>query len=283
MTNLSANQLIIAGLLAGGIALAAGGLRLLSFSGALAALVIGFFIFGFGGIPFAVPLLVFFFSSSLLSRIGRTRKAASTAFYDKTSVRDVGQVLANGGAAAALAIIAGFQLRSPTPRFTMLLFLAAIAAVNADTWATEIGALSRSKPLLITTLKRVAPGTSGAVSWLGLLAALFGAAVIPLSAWLAWPARSTILFWRIDPAEILTVAWAGFVASFADSVLGASIQAQYQCVRCGATTERRVHCDRPAVQRRGWRWVTNDVVNFIASLLGVLFAWLILTFAAYPL
>jgi uncharacterized membrane protein len=179
--------------------------------------------------------------------------------------------------------MAGMELRSPTPRVAMLLFLAALAAVNADTWATEIGGLSRARPLLLSTFKRVAPGTSGAVSWLGLFGALLGAAVIPLSAWLAWPSRSTLLFWRIDAAEMLTVAWAGFVASFADSVLGASVQAQYQCARCGAVSERREHCGRPAVLRRGWRWVTNDVVNFAASVLGVLFAWLLLRYAAYPL
>ncbi len=283
MTNLSSNQLIIAGLLAGGIALVAGGLRLLSFTGALAALVVGFFIFGFGGVPFAVPLLVFFCTSSILSRLGRKRKSASNSLYDKSSVRDAGQVIANGGVAAAFAVLAGMELRSPAPRACMLLFLAALAAVNADTWATEIGGLSPSKPFLVTTFKRVPPGASGAVSWLGLFAALLGAAIIPLSAGFFWPTPSTLWWPRIDPAEIVTVMWAGFVASFADSVLGASAQAQYQCVRCGAVTERRAHCDRPAVLHRGWRWMTNDAVNLIASLLGVLFAWLLLNYAAYPI
>jgi uncharacterized protein (TIGR00297 family) len=283
LTTLSTNQLIIAGLLAGGIALFAGSLRLLSFTGALAALVVGFFVFGFGGLPFAVPLLVFFFSSSILSRVGRRRMAALNAVYEKSSVRDAAQVIANGGIASLLALLAGMSLRAPTPRLCMLLFLAALAAVNADTWATEIGGLSKSPPLLLSTLKRAAPGTSGAVSWLGMLGAALGAVIIPLSAWLAWPPQSTMLFWRIDAAEILTVAWAGFVAAFADSLLGASVQAQYRCVRCGAVSERTFHCERRAALARGLRWMTNDVVNFIASLLGVLFAWLLLRYAAYPL
>ena len=118
---------------------------------------------------------------------------------------------------------------------------------------------------------------------LGIVGAMLGAAVIPLSAWLAWPPNSTSLFWSIDAAEGLTVAWAGYVAAFADSVLGASLQAQYQCSRCGAVTERREHCNRPAVLTRGFRWITNDVVNFAASVLGVLFAWLLLRYATYPL
>lgn len=283
MTNLTTNQLLIAGLLSGGIALVAGSLRLLSFTGALAALVIGFFVFGFGGLPFAVPLLVFFLTSSLFSKFGRRRKAALNAVYEKSSVRDAAQVIANGGVAAVFVVVAGMALRSPTPRVCMLLFLSALASVNADTWATEIGGLSRARPVLVSTFKRVAAGASGAVSWLGMVGALLGAAVIPFSAWIAWPPRSTVLFWRIDAAEILTVGWAGFVASFADSLLGASVQAQYQCARCGAITEQRHHCERPAVLRRGLRWITNDVVNFVASILGVLFAWLLLTYAAYPL
>jgi uncharacterized protein (TIGR00297 family) len=279
----SPNQLLIGVAAAGGVALFAGGLRLLSLSGALAAFVVGFLIFGFGGLPFALPLLAFFFSSSLLSRVGKSRKAKANALYDKTSTRDAGQVLANGGAAALLALVAGLNPHMPTPRWLLLLFLAALAAVNADTWATEIGGLSKTRPFLITNFRRVEPGTSGAVSWLGLFAALLGAAFVVGVGQLAWPAHSTWLFWRIDPPEMLAVAWAGFVASFADSILGASVQAQYRCTKCGGITESSNHCGQSTRLIRGWKWVTNDVVNFVTSLLGILFAWLLLTYVAYPL
>ena len=75
---------------------------------------------------------------------------------------------------------------SPVTRHWMLLYLAALAAVNADTWATEIGGLAKARPWLVTTFKPVAPGTSGGVTWLGLLSALLGAAFIVFMGWLIW-------------------------------------------------------------------------------------------------
>ena len=53
----------------------------------------------------------------------------------------------------------------------------ALAAVNADTWSTELGVLSSGRPRLITSLKPVEKGTSGGVSLVGTLAALAGAAL----------------------------------------------------------------------------------------------------------
>lgn len=280
MSDLTPTHLIYAALLAGSIAIVSGLLRLLTYSGALAAFVVGFFVFGFGGLPFAASLLAFFFSSSLLSRLGHARKAKLNALYDKTARRDAGQVLANGAVAAALAFAFAF---TPATRQCALLYLAALAAVNADTWATEVGGLARGRPWLVTTLRRVDPGTSGAVSPLGLFAALLGALFIAGVGWLAWPSNTPQLLWKPDAPEIMTIAWAGFLAAFADSILGASLQAQYRCIRCGALTERRVHCTVAARHARGWKWITNDVVNFCASLFGALFAWLLLTLFAYPI
>lgn len=290
-------QLLTAGLLAGVIVATGHQWRLLSSSGAIVAFALGVFIFGFGGLPFAIPLLAFFFSSSLLSRLGRARKAALSAKYDKSSTRDAFQVLANGGMPALCLL---FAVLSPSPREGMLLYLAALAAANADTWATEIGSLAQEHPRLVTTLRRVDPGTSGGVTVLGFLAALFGAAFIAGVGWLAWtpeplqirllrhPNSGGWLTWpilalRIDPAELLAVAWAGFLGSLADSILGASVQAQYRCPRCGAQTERRIHCGQAGRRLQGFRWVTNDAVNFLACLLAVFFAWYLLHTFAYPL
>jgi uncharacterized protein (TIGR00297 family) len=290
-------QLLVSSLLAGGIVATAHRWRFLSSSGAIAAFVLGVFIFGFGGLPFAIPLLVFFFSSSLLSRLGHVRKAALSAKYDKSSTRDVLQVLANGGVPALCLL---YAVLSPSPREGMLLYLAALAEANADTWATEIGSLARGRPRLVTTLRRVDPGTSGGITLQGILAALLGAAFIAGVGWLAWTPESLqirllkhshsgswlpwpILALRIDPAEFLAVAWAGFLGSLADSILGASIQAQYHCIRCGVQTEHRIHCGQIGRRLQGFRWVTNDTVNLLASLLAVFFAGYLLRTFAYPL
>jgi uncharacterized protein (TIGR00297 family) len=256
-------------------------LRLLSFSGAVAALVVGFLIFGFGGIGFAGPLLAFFLSSSLLSQMGRKRKERINALYAKGSTRDALQVFANGGVAALLAAI--FPFLGAYRETVLMMAIASLAAVNADTWATEIGSLQRGSPWMVTTLRRVDPGTSGAVSWLGLLAALLGSLFIGLVGILTWPPRSIYILWQPEVPELLAVAWAGFIAALGDSILGGSFQAQYRCLRCGALTERNIHCpDSPVRLGRGYRWMTNDLVNFIASLLGALFVWFLLAYFVYP-
>jgi uncharacterized protein (TIGR00297 family) len=276
----SLQQIVIAAALAGMVAGLAGLCRALTLSGAVAAFAVGFFVFAFGGTAGAGALLAFFVSSSVLSAVGRARKARAGAQYAKGSRRDALQVLANGGVPALLCIWSQF---SADARQTVLLAIAALAAANADTWATEIGgALSRG-PRLISTLKRAEPGTSGAVSLIGLVAALAGAAFVVWVASLAWPRGSLLLFGRPDPAEALALVWAAFIATFADSVLGASVQAQYRCRTCGAAGEWTTHCGHPAERTRGLAWMTNDAVNLASIALGAAFAWFLLTQFAYPL
>ena len=107
-------------------------------------------------------------------------------------------------------------------------FAAAVAASIADTWATELGLLSSRRPRMITTWQEVQPGASGGVTWLGTAAATAGAGLIAGGAWLLG-----VPGW---------IPWtAGVGAMLLDSLLGASV-------------EGRV------------RGVTNDTVNFMATL-----------------
>ena len=89
--------LLLAVLVAGG----AYGARLLTASGAISTLVVGVIVFGLGGGGFAIPLLVFFFTSSLLSKIAKARKAGANRGDAKGATRDAAQVWANGGIATA--------------------------------------------------------------------------------------------------------------------------------------------------------------------------------------
>lgn len=277
MSTTTLQNLLLSAALAGGIAALAGILRLLTFSGALAAFAIGFFVFGLGGFPFAVPLLVFFFTSSILSYVGRRKKSAGTDA--KGPRRDAFQVLANGGIPALLAIRYAV---SPDTRNSMLLYLAAVAAVNADTWATEIGGLLPGRPRLLSNFKRVPHGTSGAISIGGTLAAAAGAAVIVAAGFLAWPAATSTLLWKPDMAEILAIGWAAFMASYLDSLLGATVQEKFCCNHCGLETESARHCDAPAERIGGIRFITNDAINLATSAAGVIFAWLLLRYYAFP-
>ncbi len=249
--------------------------RWLTRNGALATFLVGFVVFGFGGGRFTIPLLTFFLSSSLLSRVGKARKAGKKTLTAKGATRDAGQVWANGGAAVAVVLIYAYLVRrAPVyeTRPLLMLFLAALASVNADTWATELGALSRRAPRLLTNWRPVQPGTSGAITGLGLLAGLAGAVVIPLSA---------LPFWHLDAAEFTAVAWAGFLGSLIDSLLGAGIQAQYRDPVTGQLTDHASIEGNPTVRVRGLPWVNNDVVNFLASVGGVLCAWTLLHFSGY--
>uniref|UniRef100_UPI00301CFFC8 DUF92 domain-containing protein n=1 Tax=Paenibacillus sp. YIM B09110 TaxID=3126102 RepID=UPI00301CFFC8 len=150
--------------------------RSLSLSGAWSALVMGTGFVTLGEPVWFGVLIAFFISSSALSKYKRKHraKAEAEAKYEKTGRRDAGQVWANGG--AGLLLCAAHYI---WPHEGWLFaYVGVMAAVNADTWATEIGALSRSAPRMIVSGKRVAAGTSGGVTPLGSAAALAGAVFI---------------------------------------------------------------------------------------------------------
>ena len=234
----------------------------LSKSGALAALFLGTIVFGIGGVPWAILLLTFFITSSLLSRAFKKRKQGLNEKYSKGDQRDAGQVFANGGLAAAFVI---FHYFYPESSIGWMGFAASLAAVNADTWATELGVLNPTTPRLITDLrKRVEKGTSGGISLVGTLASLAGSALI------AFLASMFTFNWSSFP--ITTIA--GLLGSLFDSLLGATVQAMYFCPKDSKETEKHpLHtCGAETIHLRGWPWLTNDWVNFACGAFGVIVA-----------
>ena len=265
----------LAGLLAGLFALASWKLRWLTARGAISTFIVGFCIFWLGGGKAIVPLLTFFLSSSLLSKWSKARSRQQNADGDihseKGSTRDAGQVWANGGMAVAMILLHRLLVLRGLPPFRLeqfpTLFLAALATVNADTWATELGRLAGQTPRSLRDWKPITPGTSGAVSLAGTLATVAGAAVIPLSVY--W-------FWPLNIAQFVCVCWAGILGSLIDSLLGASLQVQYRDLTSNELTERVEVGGRITKHVRGWLWLNNDWVNFFASLGGVLCAYYLL-------
>jgi uncharacterized protein (TIGR00297 family) len=238
--------------------------------GAMAATFVGTIIFGLGGWPWAILLMVFFITSSGLSRAFKNRKRGLDEKFSKGHERDAGQVFGNGGLATFFAALHAFYPESILP---WIGFAVSLAAVNADTWATELGVLNPTQPRMITNLgKRVEKGTSGGISLLGTLASLLGAAVIALPAVLISP------FGILSLGYFLLISLSGLVGSLFDSFLGATVQAMYYCPTDKKETEKHpLHtCGTPTVHIRGWKWLDNDWVNFACSAFGTAVAFLFL-------
>jgi uncharacterized membrane protein len=111
------------------------------------------------------------------------------------------------------------------------------AAVAADTFSSELGILSKSKPRLITAPWRVVPpGTNGGVTATGLGAGLLGAFIIAATSALFVPfCRDWAFSEKITYALAMTAA--GFSGTLLDSLLGALFQASVVDVHSGRVVE----------------------------------------------
>ncbi|NOT09725.1 MAG: DUF92 domain-containing protein [Gemmatimonadales bacterium] len=238
--------------------------RALTGGGALLATAVGTSILSFTGWAGGAGLGAFFLSSTIVGRIGARRTTISEARGEQ---RDAVQVAANGGAAALGGLAGGTN-----PDLALWIVTGALAAAAADTWATSIGALSRSNPIHLATGRRVPRGTSGAISAFGTVGALAGSTLVGGAATLAGAQ---------DLRFFLSGVGLGFGGMLLDSWLGARWQGRFECPACGTATERRIHrCGALTRHSWGWRWLDNDGVNAIstavAALVGAL-AFVLLT------
>ena len=266
-------QLLLGFFLASLIAYLAYRAHSLNKSGAIAATVTGTIIFGIGGLDWAILLLTFFITSSALSRAFKKRKQGLDEKFSKGHERDAGQVFGNGGIATAFAALHFFF---PNELWTWIGFAAALAAVNADTWGTELGVLNPHSPRMITDLRKVVEkGTSGGISLIGTLAALAGSGLIALLAVILLPADN----WSLNTRYFLLITLAGLAGALFNSFLGATVQAMYYCPTDKKETEKHpVHtCGTPTVHIRGWKWLDNDWVNFSCGAFGVVTAFILST------
>jgi uncharacterized protein (TIGR00297 family) len=237
----------------------------LTAGGWLGAVLTGTLTFGFGGWSWGLALVAFFATSSALSHFRQAHKQRIAGEkFEKSGRRDLLQALANGGAGALLALIYGL---SGEPPALLALFAGIMATVAADTWATELGVLSSHQPRLVTTWRQVEPGTSGAITTIGLLASSAGALMIGLVLLVA--ERAERGGWH--PWLLAAALLGGLGGSLADSLLGATVQAIYRSPN--GETERHTAPDgTPNSLARGLPWMNNDLVNFLSSLMGGLIA-----------
>jgi uncharacterized protein (TIGR00297 family) len=193
------------------------------------------------------PLLALLMLTFAATRFGRHRKEVLGTAEARRG-RTASQVAANLGAATLAGIpLSAVHVFSPTTfnaRAALVAMIAAMAEATADTVSSELGQVLGGEPRLVTTLRRVPPGTDGAISLAGTLSGCAAAAVIVLVALSALPLT------RIDAAIALA---AGIAGIFIDSLLGA------------------------IPERHGW--LNNDAVNALSTLAAALLAaWLTLRF-----
>lgn len=237
-------------------------LRLLTMSGSIAACLTGFAI-GLGfGLKGLLLLGFFFASSSFWSKYKSKNKIKNEERHEKGSRRDWQQVAANGGTAAVFSL---FYFAFPHPVW-VIGFAISIAAANSDTWASEIGSLSKRPPLYIRTFKRIETGTSGAVSLLGTVAAVCGSLTIAIF---------SFYFFHLTFMETVIIFCFGFLGNIIDTLFGAFIQVVYQCKICLTEVESKWHCGKKTILIRGTPIFNNDFVNFTSGFLVALMGMIV--------
>lgn len=223
-------------------------------SGVLAAALTGAIAFAAGAAWLGL-LLLYFAAATAVSRVGRETKALkSGGLLEKSGPRDATQVLANGAAFAGGALMFVLTNEPVWVAFST----GALAASSADTWATELGLLSREVPRSITTAKPVQPGASGGVTLAGTAAGVMGALVVACAAML--------LALEVPLGASLI---GGVTGMLVDSLLGAAAQERRWCRACARGTERPIHgCGVDSELTGGVPGLRNDAVNALATLSG---------------
>ncbi|MFW9995284.1 MAG: DUF92 domain-containing protein [Candidatus Odinarchaeota archaeon] len=240
---------------------------------------------------FWVVLLTFFFTSSILSKVKVTEKSSVAVDFEKGSTkRDAFQVVANSliplffAFGYAMVDLLPFILDPSTNIQTTLspFFVSVFVAFsvhNADTWATELGLLSKRTPRLVTSLnQKVPPGTSGGITIDGWIASLLGGLVIAIVYTVSVVFLSPVLIFDAQTLIIiLLIILGGFAGSTMDSIEGATIQGIYYCNHCAKETESNPHprCGNETVYHRGFKLINNDFVNLSSALVVTLTIFLV--------
>lgn len=183
-----------------------------------------------------VPVLAVLVLTSLATRFGRGRKERM-GIAEKRHGRGAAQVAANLGITALVmdpsvqsALVDTHWLAGRRFDAVFALGLAALAEAAADTLSSEIGQVLGGTPRMITTLRRVQPGTDGGITLAGTAAGILAAGAVAGAG--CWALHAD--------ASIFLVSWAGgaFGLLF-DSLLGATLE------RAG--------------------WLNNDAVNLAST------------------
>lgn len=216
------------------LAAAAYAARSVSVSGVVGGLLMGGALYAFGGWRAFMMLVVFFVLGTVATKTGYARKAALGIAQEKGGRRGARNAIANCGMGALLAYVAA---ASPYTGLAMLGLVAAFATAACDTVSSEIGQAYGRTTYLITTFRRVPPGTDGAVSLEGTLAGTAAAGVVAVVA---------LALGLVTPLGAALVVLAALFGSTVESYMG-------------------------AIWERA-KLIDNEAINFANTVAGALFA-----------
>jgi uncharacterized protein (TIGR00297 family) len=187
--------------------------RTVSLSGAICGAVIGTTILQSTGWPGWLLLVSAFVTAAASTRMGLQRKALLGIAEARGGRRGAGNAIANTGIAAGAAVLSAVSFAHDA---ALLAFVAALTAGASDTVASEIGKAWGRRTWLIAPLRRVAPGTSGALSLEGTAAGLFAAGALAMVA---------LALGLVPGSGFAPIVAAATIASFVESGLGATLEA----------------------------------------------------------
>nr|GMC93908.1 protein PGR [Ipomoea batatas] len=225
---------------------------------------------------FGAMLLLFFFTSSKLTRFGEDKKRKLDAEFKEGGQRNWIQVLFNSGIATVLALISwkliGSQDKCLDSNDSYLVtsliggIIGHYCCCNGDTWSSELGILSDEQPRLITTFKPVKRGTNGGVTRAGLLAAAAAGSVIGVT-FVLLGFLTTKCTYSVALKQLLVIplsALAGVFGSLVDSLLGATLQFSGFCT----IRNKVVSKPGPTVKKiSGLSVLDNNAVNLVSILI----------------
>ena len=217
--------------------------KLLTPFGYLNALVLGVIVWGTLGWRGYLIVMLFFLLGSALTFVGIEQKEAEGIAEERSGVRGAGNVW---GSALTATICAIATLFYPSLKQLFVLgYVASFCTKLADTTASEVGKAYGKTTYLITTLKPVSRGTEGAVSLEGTIAGILASVVLAVIAW---------VIGLVSPFGIVWCFIAAFIATTIESLIGATLESRFT-------------------------WLTNDLVNFINTVIGamvaIFIAWIV--------
>lgn len=217
----------------------------LQLGGSVAALMLGWIILISPDPRQIIPALFFFVIGSMLTKL--PGKTGPRHFGNRSAV----QVFSNGGMPVA-ALMGYFITQDDALLFG---FYIGFTAALSDTASSEIGTRLRHPTFNVITGRGMSPGMSGGISWSGLISGLFAAMLMA--------AVIVFLSMRFEIIFFFAIAILGLLGNVLDSIFGAWLQVKYR------TREFVEWADEPPtgpnVEVKGLHWVSNDMVNLMAT------------------